>query len=105
MAKIYWADIRTILAPGVNCMKNVVIATDEGSFQADLSDYESVKRLHAVIAEALNAWERESDGSWKVPVEATKAHPMPPSRPRPFENVDKFLAWIKAGMPESAPMV
>ena len=104
MPSVYWPEIQAILTPGLGCMANVVIATDEGVFNADFGDYESVKRLHKVIAAALNAWERDTGGQWKVPPKSTKPNSMPPGAPLPVENVDKFLTWVAEGMPE-APLV
>jgi hypothetical protein len=105
MPDIYWNQIRDILAPGRGCMANVTIATDEGVFRADLSNYQTVKRLHKVIAAALNGWVREPNGQWKKPFEPAKDRPMPPRGPLPVEHVDSFLAWVKDGMPEAPTMV
>jgi hypothetical protein len=105
MANIFWPEIKTILAPGLGCMKNITVSTDEGVFEVDLGDLETVRRLHAVIAAAINAWERDGTGQWKGnPPQRTKDHPMPPRGPLPVENVDKFLAWVADGMPEG-PLV
>lgn len=100
MAGIYWPEIRQILKPGLGCMANVVVTTEEGAFEVRLDDYETVKRLHRVIAGALNAYERDETGQWKAPPQATKRHAMPPGGPLPVEQVDKFLQWIEDGLPE-----
>jgi hypothetical protein len=105
MPDVYWKHIKAILAPGRGCMANITIATDEGVFVADLGDYQSVKRLHKVIAAALNGWARQANGQWKVPFEPLKDHPMPPSRPLPVKRVDTFLTWVDDGMPEAPTMV
>ena len=102
MPNIYWNQIKTILEPGLGCMENFTIATDEGVFTANLDYYETVKRLHKVIAAALNGWARQADGQWKMPIEQTKPNAMPPGNPLPVEDVDKFLTWVTDGMPESA---
>jgi hypothetical protein len=102
---IYWNQIKTILAPGLGCMAGVAVATDEGVFPADLADYQTVKRLHRVIAAALNGWARDANGQWKNPLVRTKDHSMPPGGPLPVEHVDTFLAWVKDGMPEGPAMV
>jgi hypothetical protein len=105
----YWEDIEAILAPGLGCMENIQIATDEGVFEVRLDDYDTVTRLHEVIAAAINAWERDPTGSqWAFdprghPIQ-TKAHSMPPGFPLPIENVDTFLQWVADGMPR-APAV
>ena len=108
MAGIYWDEIKGILAPGVTCMTQQVVATDEGVFEVHLDDYVRVKRLHAVIMSALNPWERDETGEeWKLNPEgdhiSTKEHPMPPRGPLPIENVDKFIAWVEDDMPEEPP--
>ncbi len=108
MAGIYWNDIKTILEPGVGCMSQQPVATDEGVFVVHLDDYDSVCRLHAVIMAALNAWERDDSGkAWKKNSEGrpipTKTHPMPPGDPLPIENVDTFITWVDDGMPENPP--
>lgn len=108
MAGIYWHEIKDILAPGVTCMTQQEVSTDEGVFVVHLDDYERVKRLHAVIKAALNAWERDETGKkWKTNSEGhhipTKAWPMPPGGPLPIENVDKFIAWVEDGMAERPP--
>ncbi len=112
MAGIYWNDIKTILQPGVTCMRQVTIGTEEGVFVARLDDYETVKRLHKVIRAALNAWRRNAAGdAWLrdsngrgIP---TKAHPMPPPPrgPMAIEDVDAFIAWVDDGMPEEPPPI
>jgi hypothetical protein len=104
MPNIYWPQIQGILAPGVRCMANRTVATDEGVFLVDLTDYETVKRLHKVIAAAINGWARDDHGQWRIghdgkPV-PTKGHPMPPGRPLSVENVNTFLIWVDDGMPE-----
>jgi len=101
MPGVFWPDVRTILAPGSGCMANIVIATEEGAFKANLQDYQSVVRLHKVIAAALNGWQRDANGQWVDPPVSTKAHSMPPRRPLPVADVDRFLLWIADGMPES----
>ena len=105
MPDVYWSQIKTILTPGLGCMSNFTIATDEGVFPADLGDYQTVKRLHKVIAAALNGWARDANGQWQVPFKKTKDRAMPPSRPLPVENVDTFLVWVNDGMPEGPAMV
>jgi hypothetical protein len=106
MPDIYWPQIKAILAPGLGCMANITVATDEGVFPADLGDYQTVKRLHKVIAAAINAWARDANGQWKgPPFEPTKDHPMPPGGPLPVKNVDTFLTWVNDGMPEAPAMV
>jgi hypothetical protein len=42
------------------------------------ADYQTVRRLHAVIAAALIAWERDAAGQWVQPPKSTKVDPMPP---------------------------
>jgi len=105
MPDIYWNHIKAILTPGRGCMANITIATDEGVFAAKLDDYQTVKRLHKVIAAALNGWSRQADGAWKVPFEKTRDRPMPPGQPLPVEQVDTFLSWVDDGMPEGPTMV
>jgi hypothetical protein len=105
MAEIYWDQIKAILAPGVGCMADISIGTDEGVFVVDLTDYDTVKCLHKVIAAALNAWERDANGKWKMPLRPTKQHPMPPGGPLPVEKVDAFLSWVNDGMPKAPAMV
>jgi hypothetical protein len=100
MPNIFWPEIKTILEPGLRCMKNVTVSTTEGVFEVDLDDLTTVRRLHAVIAAAINAWERDDTGQFKDPPVRTKDHPMPPGGPLPAENVDKFLTWVQDGMPE-----
>jgi hypothetical protein len=104
MPGIFWNQIKEILSPGAGCMANIAIATEEGVFTADFNDYEAVKRLHKVIAAALNGWARDVNGQWKVPFEATKDSAMPPGGPLPVEHVDAFLTWIGDGMPEAPPI-
>ena len=105
MADIFWPEIKTILTPGLTCMKNVQVSTNEGVFLVKLDDLATVRRLHAVIAAALNAWERDNTGQWTSPPQPTKDHPMPPGGPLAVEDVDKFLAWVADGMPEGPTMV
>ena len=105
MPDIYWNQIKAILVPGLGCMAGRTIATDEGVFEIDLSDYQSVKRLHTVIAAALDGWERDSNGQWKVPHQKRKDRAMPPGNPLPVEHVDAFLTWVQDGMPENPTMV
>jgi hypothetical protein len=105
MPDIYWSQIKAILVPGLGCMAGRTIATDEGVFEIDLGNYQSVKRLHKVIAVALNAWERDANGKWKVPHRRTKDRAMPPSSPLPVEQVNTFLSWVNDGMPEGPAMV
>ena len=82
MAGIYWDDIKGIFpSQDVTCMTQQVVSTDEGVFEVHLDDYENVKRLHAVIMAALNAWERDDTGAeWKLNSGGghihTKEHPM-----------------------------
>jgi hypothetical protein len=106
MPNIFWPEIKAILEPGLGCMKGVAVSTEEGVFEVDLGDLATVRRLHAVIAAALNGWERDNTGQWNGdPPPKTKGHPMPPGGPLPVENVDKFLAWVADGMPEGPTMV
>jgi hypothetical protein len=105
MPDIYWDQIKTILVPGLGCMGGRTIATDEGVFEIDLSDYQSVKRLHDVIAAALDGWERDAYGQWKVPHQKRKDRAMPPGGPLPVGDVDAFLTWVENGMPEKPTMV
>jgi hypothetical protein len=105
MPNIFWPEIKTILVPGLGCMRNVTVATDEGVFEVKLDELATVRRLHAVIAAAINAWERDGTGQWTVPPQRTKDHPMPPGGPLPVANVDKFLTWVDDGMPEGPTMV
>jgi hypothetical protein len=104
MPNIYWPQIKTILAPGLACMKRRTVGTEEGVFRVELDDYQTVKRLHKVIAAALNAWERGANGQWKRDAngqaQPTKDAAMPPGEPLPVENIDAFLTWINDGMPE-----
>ena len=95
MPGIYWNQIEAILVPGLGCMAGRTIATDEGVFEIDLGDYQSIKRLHTVIAEALNGWARDANGKWKVPYKKTKDRAMPPGNPLPVEDVDVFLTWVE----------
>jgi len=104
MPDIFWPDIQTILAPGLGCMAGVTVATDQGVFEVKLDDLATVRRLHAVIAAAINGWERDASGQWKDPPTRTKGHSMPPGGPLLVEDVDKFLTWVKDGMPEG-PLV
>jgi hypothetical protein len=106
---VYWDDIRTILAPGRGCMRRITVGTDEGVFPVVLDDYATVKRLHKVIAAALNGWQRDATGSqWAKDADGdpipAKDHPMPPGGPLAIEDVDAFLQWVKDGLPE-APAV
>jgi hypothetical protein len=105
MPDIYWNQIKDILIPGLGCMAGRTIATDDGVFDIDLSDYQSVKRLHEVIAAALNGWMRDANGAWTVPYQKKKDRAMPPSGPLAVENVDAFLTWVEDGMPEKRTMV
>jgi len=105
MPDIYWDQIKTILVPGLGCMGGRTIATDEGVFEIDLSDYQSVKRLHDVIGAALDGWERQENGQWKDPPKKAKDRAMPPGNPLPVEDVDAFLTWVQDGMPEKPTMV
>jgi hypothetical protein len=103
---VYWDDIKEILSPGVGCMARISVGTPEGVFPVVLDDYETVKRLHQVIAAALNAWKRDPTGTqWELGPNGrairTKDHPMPPGGPLPIEDVDAFLQWVTDGMPES----
>ncbi len=112
MAGIYWEDIKGILSLGVGCMSERTVSTDKGVFEVKLDDYESVKRLHAVIMAALNAWERDGN-DWKEEVVEdgkkkyfpTKVHHMPPSVPLPIADVDKFITWVADGTPENPPAI
>ena len=108
MPEIYWPQIKAILASGVRCMANRTVSTDEGVFLVDLTDYQTVRRLHAVIGVALNAWERDANGQWKRDANGravpTKGHPMPPGEPLPVEKVNTFLTWVEDGMPEGPVM-
>jgi hypothetical protein len=72
MPGIYWNQIKTILTPGLGCMSGRTIATDDGVFEIDLSDYQSVKRLHEVIAAALNGWERQNKWPMDRPAQANE---------------------------------
>jgi hypothetical protein len=105
MPDIYWNQIKTILTPGLGCMSGRTIATDDGVFEIDLSDYQSVQRLHEVIAAALNGWERQENGQWTDPPKQTKDRAMPPGNPLRVEDVDAFLTWVQDGMPEKPTMV
>jgi hypothetical protein len=105
MPNIYWDQIKAILVPGLGCMSGRTIATDDGVFAINLSDYQSVKRLHEVIAAALNGWERDANGQWTDPPVKRKDRAMPPGGPLPVENVDAFLTWVQDGMPETPTMV
>jgi hypothetical protein len=105
MPDIYWDHIKAILVPGLGCMAGRTIATDDGVFEIDLGDYQSVKRLHAVIAAALNGWARDANGQWKVPPTKTKDRAMPPGSPLAVADVDAFLTWVANGMPEKPTMV
>lgn len=100
MSGIFWDQIRNILAPGRTCMANVPVSTDEGVFLADLTDYQTVKRLGHVIAGALDGWKRDANGQWTDPPERTKRNAMPPGGPLAVEDVDTFLTWVADGMPE-----
>jgi hypothetical protein len=100
MPGIYWDRIKDILSPGRACMANVSVSTDQGVFLVDLTDYQTVKRLSAVIAGALNAWERDAHGQWVDPPAQTKRNAMPPRGPLAVEDVDTFLTWVNDGMPE-----
>lgn len=104
MPNIYWDQIKTILVPGLGCMGGRTIATDEGVFEIDLSDYQSVKRLHDVIAAVLDGWERDATGQWKVPYQKRKDRAMPPYGPLRVEDVDAFLTCVQDGMPENPTM-
>ena len=105
MPDIYWDQIKAILVPGLGCMSGRTIATDDGVFAIDLSDYQSVKQLHEVIAAALDGWERDANGKWTDPPVKRKDRAMPPGGPLPVENVDAFLTWVQDGMPETPTMV
>jgi hypothetical protein len=111
MANIYWPQIKTILEPGLACMKRRTVGTDEGTFRVELDDYATVKRLHKIIAAALNAWERDANGQWKrdgdgqaIQTEDNAMRPLPAGGPLPVEDVDAFLTWIDDGMLEGPPV-
>jgi hypothetical protein len=93
-ANVYFdPDIKTIFAPYVEPMLDVGIATSEGVFSLDLSNYESVKRLHERIRIALHGHFPET----------RTAHPMPPPPyydPLKPEDLQAFDDWVAAGMPE-----
>lgn len=91
-------DIKPTLSPYRNAMIGVSIATPEGSFSLDLSNYESVKRLYDRVRIAINGYN---------PATPT-AHPMPPggaSRALSQEFLDKYDQWIEDGLLENAPIV
>jgi hypothetical protein len=84
-------DIRPIFAPFVDCMKNIDIGTPEGVFTVDLSDFETVKKLHEFILTAIRGHDPATPS----------AHPMPPRGPLKPASIAKFAQWIEDGMPET----
>lgn len=84
-------DIKPVLAPYRNAMIGVSIATPQGSFGLDLTNYESVKRLHDRIRIAINGYNPNTP----------TAHPMPPGgNPLPDEFLRTYDQWIADGLLE-----
>ena len=81
-------DIKPIFSNYVACMKNVVVADEEGTENLDLSNYETVKRFHHIIHVAIHGHESGS----------TAPHRMPPGGPLPDESIQLFDQWIDEGM-------
>lgn len=93
MSVYFDPDIKTIFAPYVQPMLGVSIATDEGVFSLDLSNYESVRRLSDRIKIAIEGYRAESPS----------AHPMPPGgTPLPNAQIETYNQWLQDGMPEKA---
>ncbi|WP_109831085.1 hypothetical protein [Reichenbachiella versicolor] len=91
MSVYFDPDIKNIFAPYVQPMLEVSIATDQGTFSLDLSNYESVCRLSQRIKIAIEGY---------MPGKET-AHPMPPgNNPLPDRDIQKYNDWLDAGMPE-----
>lgn len=91
MSVYFDPDIKTIFAPYVEAMLPVSIATDQGTFSLDLSNYQSVCRLSQRIKIAIEGYRAESPS----------AHPMPPyGTPLPDAQIDAYNQWLTDGMPE-----
>lgn len=96
MSVYFDPDIKAIFAPFVQPMLQVSIATEQGVFSLDLSNYESVCRLSQRIKIAIEGYKPESKS----------AHPMPPRKsngddnPLPDAQIDMYNQWLKDGMPE-----
>ncbi|SHK66648.1 hypothetical protein SAMN04488028_10751 [Reichenbachiella agariperforans] len=90
MSVYFDPDIKTIFAPYVQPMLAVSIATDEGTFSLDLSNYESVCQLSQRIKIAIEGYRPETP----------TAHRMPPGGPLPDESIAMYNEWLEAGMPE-----
>ena len=80
-------DVRPIFAPSVSCMKNVVVADEEGTENLDLSNYDTVKRFHQMIQAAIHGHETK-----------TAAHAMPPGGLLGNADIETFDQWIVDGM-------
>ncbi len=81
-------DIMPIFINSVACMKNVVVADEDGTENLDLSDYDIVKRFHHIIQVAIHGYEPGS----------TAPHRMPPGAPLDNADIQKFDQWIDDGM-------
>jgi len=90
MSVYFDPDIKSMFAPYVQAMLPVSIATNEGTFSLDLSNYTSVCRLSDRIKIAIEGYRPDS----------LTAHPMPPGGPLPDSEIDKYNEWLNNGMPE-----
>lgn len=91
MSVYFDPDIKSIFAPYVQPMLQVSIATDQGTFSLDLSNYDSVCRLSQRIKIAIEGYREES----------RTAHPMPPGgQPLPDSQIALYNQWLEDGMPE-----
>ena len=89
MAITFENKIKPMFAPYVNCMKNVVVADEEGTENLDLGNYEIVKRFHHIIQVAIHGYDEGS----------TAPHPMPPGGPLEEDDIRDFDIWVDEGMP------
>lgn len=90
MSVYFDPDIKTIFAPYVQPMLAVSIATDQGTFSLDLSNYQSVCRLSQRIKIAIEGHREESP----------TAHAMPPDKALPDSQIALYNQWLIDGMPE-----
>ncbi|MFY0598595.1 MAG: hypothetical protein JXR03_02915 [Cyclobacteriaceae bacterium] len=105
-------DIKKMFAPYVAPMLKVSIATPEGTFSLDLSNYESVCRLSNRIKIAIEGYQKDENGNYVYDEDgdpiSTVGHPMPPiikdsdlSGPMKIEDIDTYNKWLADGMPET----
>ncbi|MES2674014.1 MAG: hypothetical protein V4660_07210 [Pseudomonadota bacterium] len=109
-------DVKCLFAKYIDDMKDVKVASKEGSRSLQLGSYDSVKSFYYKIQVAIHGYDFDRDGN---PLVATQhllmdrdnpghyvksaPHPMPPESPDgdgrlPQTAIDIFDQWVKDGM-------